>query len=321
MRQSPLQISVIICTRNRAPSLRRALQSLVECEKPDNPEDWEVIIVDNGSSDDTPSLAEMFGATLPLRYVREEQVGLSNARNRGVQEAHGTWILWIDDDVTVESGWLRAYADAIRRHTDAIVLGGSIIVRFEGDPPKWLSTGVRWVQDAYASRPPDRFRGQFFSRGAKPYGANFGLRRAAAQTVPFDTTLGRHPLRPTLGGEETEVIRSVLTGGTGWWVPEASVLHHIDRARQTTDYLWAYFSASGRLSARAWSGLSHGNRWWCFFNAVRLATTNHCAHVVLRLLRHEKYRARTLREAAWNWGYVMGCVDSLKGTQEEPVLV
>jgi glycosyltransferase involved in cell wall biosynthesis len=300
--------SIVICTRNRAAILRRALRSLAECVQPDDRGSWEVIVVDNASTDDTPSVADEFRTQLPLRYVREAELGLSNARNRGVGEARGAWILWIDDDVTVTREWLRAYLTAMQRHADADVLGGPIIVELDGDPPQWLREGVDWVLDAFAGRPPSELHGRFYSSGPKPYGANFALRTAAARGVPFDPALGRHPTRPMMGGEETEVMREMLKHGAGFWVPEAVVLHHIDGARQTARYLHDYFTAAGSQSARSWRQLPTLHRLRQLATAITRTCTHQVRYLVLCLVRDRRYRARALRDAAWNRGYVGGCL-------------
>jgi glycosyltransferase involved in cell wall biosynthesis len=300
--------SIVICTRNRAAILRQALRSLADCLQPDERSAWEVIVVDNASSDDTQSVADEFRTQLPLRYVHEAEPGLSNARNRGVSEARGTWILWIDDDVTVTREWLRAYLTAMHSHSDADVLGGPIIVELDGDPPHWLREGVEWVLDAFAGKPPSELHGRFYSSGPKPYGANFALRTAAARSVPFDPALGRHPLRPTMGGEETEVIRQMLDHGSGWWVPDAVVFHHIDGTRQTARYLDDYFTAAGSQSARSWRQLPGWLRLRKLATAIRRACTNHVRYLLLCLVHDRRHRARALRYAAWNRGYVGGCL-------------
>jgi hypothetical protein len=78
-----LDITVIICTRNRAPQLRQALESAARLRVPDDLK-WELVVVDNGSSDGTAEVAASFKSRLPVRVIREETPGLSNARNRGV---------------------------------------------------------------------------------------------------------------------------------------------------------------------------------------------------------------------------------------------
>jgi glucosyl-dolichyl phosphate glucuronosyltransferase len=303
-----MHVSIVICTRNRARMLRRALWSLAECKKPDGDGSWEVLVVDNASDDDTPSVVDEFRARLPIRYVHEPELGLSKARNRSVKEARGTWILWIDDDVTVCTEWLQGYIEAIQRFPDAVALGGPIIVDLGDDPPAWLIQGLGWVEDAYAGRSPNELRGRFYSAGPKPYGANFGLRYTAARSVPFDTRLGHHPSRPTMGGEETEVIRAVLLHGTGWWVPEAFVTHHIDAARQTARYLKAYFTSAGSMSARSWSMLPMWNRLRELAIAIRRACVNQIRYLLLCIVQDKTYRARALRYAAWNRGYIKGCL-------------
>jgi glycosyltransferase involved in cell wall biosynthesis len=100
--------------------------------------DWEVVVVDNGSTDDTPGVLKSFAGRLPLRNVVETRRGHSPARNRAVDTANGDYLLWTDDDVIVEPGWLAAYADAFARWPQAAVFGGPIRARFDPPPPKWL---------------------------------------------------------------------------------------------------------------------------------------------------------------------------------------
>jgi glycosyltransferase involved in cell wall biosynthesis len=303
--------SVAICTRDRSRMLRRALDSLVACDKPHQA--WELLVVDNGSKDDTGSVVGSFAADLPVRLIREENAGLSNARNRAVREARGEWILWIDDDVTVARQWLVAYARAVVRHTDAGVFGGPIDVRLEGSPPPWLTSGMHWVLDAYAGRSDTDFRGRFHAVGPKPYGANFALRRSVALRFPFDPALGHHPLRPTMGGEETAVIASALSGDSnGWWVPAAKVTHHIDRARQSIDYLRSYYVDAGRLSAvrRREARVTALLR---LSVSVLRAIVNQARYLALQTIGEEHHRVRRLRDAAWNWGYVKGYAIGLGG--------
>ncbi len=301
--------------------LQRALQSLVECEKATGPFSWEVVIIDNDSDDNTQSIVNDYRNNLPVRYIHEKNLGLSNARNRGVQEANGSWILWIDDDVTVSPGWLKAYVHAIKRFPDTTVLGGPIAIRFEGSPPPWLDQGVEWVQDAYAGRLPGKFQAAFYSKGPKPYGANFAIRKSATEDTLFDTSLGHHPLRPTMGGEETEFIRKVLSDSPGWWVSEAVVVHHIDKSRQTIEYIRSYYMNAGLLSARDWKDLSALQRLWKPLVAAARVCTNHARYFILCIVKDDKYRVRALRNAAWNWGYVKGCMGILTGKHKEAVMV
>ena len=257
---SPL-FSVVICTRNRPASLERTLHSLAASARCLEGGRYEVLIVDNGDALDAEGLATRFAAHLPLRVVREPQPGLSVARNTGATEALGEWILWTDDDVSVDPAWLAAYDEAFAQYPEASVMGGPIVPRFEGTPPAWLVAGLAHVRTAFAARDADDIEAVFRADDAIPWGANFATRRAAVRRFPFDADLGRHPERPTGGGEESAVIREILAaGGTGRWLPHAPVLHHIDPARQTPAYLRAYYAELGyrhALASASASGRPH----------------------------------------------------------------
>src|SRR5690242_18074557 len=97
-------ISVVICTRNRAILLSRALTSIVEQAFPSDA--YKIVIVDNGSTDDTPEIRQHFQAAAALRYLREERIGLCVARNTGWSNARGRYIAFFDDDAIAGPTWL-----------------------------------------------------------------------------------------------------------------------------------------------------------------------------------------------------------------------
>ena len=115
--------SVAICTQNRADSLARTLESLcaMRCVPAS---EYEVVVVDNGSTDHTAKVCNEFAARLPIRYFFEEQRGLSVARNRAIREARGRYICWTDDDVTVGPGWLHAYQTSFAKQHSSPLRSG-----------------------------------------------------------------------------------------------------------------------------------------------------------------------------------------------------
>jgi glycosyltransferase involved in cell wall biosynthesis len=247
-----VKLCVVICTRNRAASLGRALDSLA-LALPPRRASWETVVVDNGSSDDTQAVIARFHERLPLRAEIEPEPGISHARNRGVGLADGDYVLWTDDDVTHCRGWLQHYESAFEANPGAAFFGGPIRPRFVGTPPRWLQQGLFSVRSAYAAlevtepaRPLDA------SSASLPYSANMAVRGDVQQRYPFDLRLGRNPHRPLyLSGEETDVLRRIAAdGGTGLWVPEASVEHWIEPARQSPAYLRRYYEGIGYASAR-----------------------------------------------------------------------
>src|SRR5215469_3500479 len=144
-------ITVAICTHNRAESLRRALDSLVAMKVAGDLE-WEVVIVNNNSTDHTDHVIGEYPGRLPIRREFQPQPGHSNARNRAIDAAKGEYIVWTDDDVLVDTNWLKAYAEAFRQWPEAAVFGGRIIPRFEPPAAKWVVESELILEGAYARR-------------------------------------------------------------------------------------------------------------------------------------------------------------------------
>jgi glucosyl-dolichyl phosphate glucuronosyltransferase len=247
----PLDVSIVICTRNRARQLSDVLTSARELIVPRGLA-WEFIVVDNGSSDSTGDVIARFAADLPMRAVREEQPGLSNARNRGVAEARGRYICWTDDDVIIDRNWLSAYVAAFARHPEAAVFGGRVLPVLQPPTPQWFEenrsewplTTLLAMRDFGEADIPVTFEG-----GRTPYGANFAVRTVEQRRHLYDPELGVSPAHKRVG-EETDVIFRILReGGSGWWVPDSKVSHLIPAKRQTMRYVYDYFFLAGETFA------------------------------------------------------------------------
>ena len=145
-----MHFSVIICTRDRAAALHNVLSSIARADRPDL--DWELLVVDNGSTDNTPAVIESFAETLPIRRVYEPKAGLSNARNRGVSEAKGEFILWTDDDVLVRGRWLTAFAEAFQAHSEMAVFGGCILPLYAEPKAHWFIAAEDQLRSLLAHR-------------------------------------------------------------------------------------------------------------------------------------------------------------------------
>lgn len=211
--------------------------------------DWELLVVDNNSSDDTPVVLQDFMSRLPLRCIAELRPGVSYARNTAVAQARGSYMLCTDDDVLVDRHWLEAYVEAFARYGDAAAFGGPILPWFEGEPPQWLRAVFRKVDAAYAARD---FAGgdQPLSDTAMAFGANMAIRTDVLKNYTFDVALGRVQ-EGLLGGEETAMIRAILSAGhAGRWVSAARVEHYIPRARQSAGYLREWYAGYGRTLVR-----------------------------------------------------------------------
>ena len=243
-----MQISVIICTYNRAEILRQTLETFchlhVEASLP-----WELLVVDNNSTDDTHACCEEFARKLPLRYVFEPRQGLNPARNRGIKEARGDLLAFADDDVDVDPHWLDALHDAATRHPDAGFFGGRILPRWGIEPPHWLQTHsaslLKGVMAHFDLGPEERFHeGSFF-------GANMAFRKSIFDADGnFREDLDRKK-NTLIHGGETELMRRLLAGGhRGLYVPTALVHHRIPASRMTESYVRNWFIGHGITKVR-----------------------------------------------------------------------
>ena len=139
-----MNITVILCTYNRCQSLAKALASAAALRVPESVE-WEVLVVDNNSRDQTCEVVREFGNRYPgrFRYLFEPQPGKSYALNSGIREARGTVLAFMDDDVTVEPSWL-ANLTATLHSGEWAGAGGRVLPEKNFSPPRWLSlTGPR----------------------------------------------------------------------------------------------------------------------------------------------------------------------------------
>ena len=232
-----MDLSIVICTWNRARLLEQALRS-VEVALARAASRVEVIVVNNNCTDATDEILQNFSQRLPLRRVFEPHPGLSHARNTGVSAAVGDYILWTDDDVTVDPAWISAYEAATHEHPEAAFLGGPIELAFDGEPPRWLREALPEIKQIYAARNLGCSERPISRTQDLPFGANYAIRTRDQRTMAYDARLGRQPGNYWLAGEESMLLEHLLqNGATGWWVPGASVVHRIPQERQSIAYL------------------------------------------------------------------------------------
>jgi len=240
-------ISICICTYNRSERLRRTLGSLAR-QTNVNLSTVEVLIVNNNCTDNTPNVVDLFRERLPIRGVTETRQGLAHARNRALAECRGDVIVFTDDDVRLEPGWLAAYQDAIRRFPDADYFGGRILPDWGQAKPRWIKDkalplidGVLvWFDHGAETRP-------LWTTEEPPWGASFAMRRRLFEKIGlFRVDLGTGGL--ALGrGEETEfLMRAKDAGARGVYVGEAVCLHAYDPKRLTLAALYRHGIACAR---------------------------------------------------------------------------
>jgi glycosyltransferase involved in cell wall biosynthesis len=243
-----MKVTLAICTWNRASLLDQTLGSISRLRIPAGIE-WEVLVVNNNSSDRTDEVVAGWQGQLPIRPLQEARSGKSHALNLAVQEATGDYILFTDDDVLVDSEWLSAYCVAFRRHPEAAVFGGPIVPWFAGRPPVWLTRTIHKIGFAYAQLDLGERPIQLGGHDV-PLGANMAIRMQEQRRHRYDPALGPRP-GSELRGEEVTLIKSMLAeGSSGWWVPEARVRHYIPENRQTVTYVRRWYQGWGNYLAQ-----------------------------------------------------------------------
>lgn len=228
-----MDFSVIVCTYNRARNLPACLGRL---EVQDTPEGlgWEVLVVDNNSTDDTHEVVAALSrrGPVPVRYCFEAAQGLNNARNRGIKESTSRFFAFIDDDILVAPGWLRAIARALADN-DADAVGGRIYLQDHANLPGWVRAnpemlgflGFRDLGDE-----PLWMDG----KSSAPFGGNMAFHRRVVERVGlFDPRYGRKGSGEERGGlfkgAETEYFyRLGEAGARMLYAPDAVVYHRVE---------------------------------------------------------------------------------------------
>ncbi len=260
-----MKISVAICTWNRSRLLKQTLEHLARMRLPEGI-DWELIIVDNRSEDDTREVIQQFEGQLPIVYVFEPVQGHSRSRNAAIGRASGDLMVWTDNDVIVDPGWLASHLAGAEKHLSADFFGGRIEPVFELERPEWLTATWDKCQPVYATRDlgDSEFR---LAEGQFPYGANFAIRTAVQRQFLFDESAGRQA-DGMLGEDEVGVLRRVEAAGHhGVWLPEASLQHFIPADRATPEYVGSYFFGQGRANVLK-GRPTMDSRWHAFRVAV-----------------------------------------------------
>ena len=271
-------VSVVLCTFNRAHLVTGAIEALLR-QTPGTP-DYEVLVVDNNSSDGTRAAVSRLLDHPRLRYLYEPEQGLSTARNRGIAAARGAVIAFTDDDVRVDPTWVSRIAALFDGFPAVGFAGGRVLPVWDHEPPAWL--------DAAGHAPlalVDYGDERRFIDPAQPLclvGANLSIRRAAIDAVgPFSTHV--QLLGDDAGSTEDQEIelRLLRAGFAGLYDPGLVVRTHVPPDRLRRRYHREWHVGHGRHFARMREPS---------FEGTRLAPFGIPAHV---------YRAAITETLAW----------------------
>jgi glycosyltransferase involved in cell wall biosynthesis len=255
-------LSVIVPTRNRAERLELALRSLARQSLPAS--SFEIIVVDNGSSDRTREVVAEFEKTVGgIHYIYEASPGLHVGRHHGLRTALGDILVFVDDDIEAFPTLLSSINAAFENYKVALV-GGKCLPKYEGRVPEWLS--AMWIPNSRGERSIGYLSLIDLGELPKPvnplliFGCNFSIRRSLLVEAG-----GFHPdglpekLTCFRGDGETYVSRYLAKRGyTAYYHPKASVYHHVPQNRMTIEYFRQRAYNEGISSSYAKIRSSHG---------------------------------------------------------------
>lgn len=227
-------VSAIICTHNRSQYLGAAIDSALGQDYPE----FEVIVVDNASSDRTKQVVEERLSNPRLKYIYEPTTGLSVARNTGAKAAQGEILAYLDDDAQASPTWLTVLCSAYQQNEQLVIAGGKVTLLWPPGVtvPNWLSPELAGNLGAYdlgekivyIDRP-----------GLTPRGLNYSIRRSFLEEIGgFNVNLGRIG-KKLLSNEELYVTELALKSGKQVaYLPDALVAHNVAPERLKKSWFW-----------------------------------------------------------------------------------
>ena len=246
-------ITLIIGTSNREKYIGPLLDSIAKNDYPTA--DYEIVLVDNNCTDNTHGVCEQFTVAHPevtLRYVVEPEQGLSAARNKGIKEAKGDIIIYVDDDALVDSDYIRIYAEHFATQPETMAAGGPIEPLYETKEPSWMSPYTKALLTAWMNYGTQV---REYPNGRYPGGGNAAYRKEVFERVGlFNTELGRKG-NLLLASEEKDIFDKMKALGMKVLYLPTPVLHHcIPQAKLEEDYfnrLTLQIGRSERMRTRA----------------------------------------------------------------------
>lgn len=250
-------ISVIICTYNRDKYIYNLLCSIAKNRFSYGK--YEIVLIDNNCSDNTPEECRRFSTNYPevnFRYLVETNQGLSFARNRGIVEALGNILIYVDDDATVNELFLETYYNFFEQHLDIAAAGGAVIPHYETSEPKWISYYTKRLITGYLylGNSEKEFQGSLF-----PGGGNAAYRSGIFTKIGnFNTSLGRKG-DSLIGAEEKDLFcRMRQNNMRFFYLPNAILYHSIPESKLSNDYFDKLTFSIGRSEKMRTLAISRG---------------------------------------------------------------
>lgn len=244
-------ISVVLCCHNSAKRLPETLGHLAR-QQAQSGLIWEILVIDNASTDDTCVTVHQFATqypTLPIRVVNEARLGQTYARQRGIVEALHEIILFVDDDNWLAPDYLAVLAETLRDHPEIAALGGMSTACCEGPEPAWLSKYQGWYAVTGASSGSELLKEENFLWTAGAAFRRSAINRADSLGLPYLMSGRRGDSLD--GGEDQELCHLIrMSGGRLFRHSGLYFRHYLPQGRLTWQYLRRLHYAAGVVSVR-----------------------------------------------------------------------
>jgi len=254
-------LTVLLATRNRAQILHDVLESYCHLETP--PAGWKLVVVDNGSTDQTPGVIDSFRGRLPLHSVVESKLGKNHALNTGLGFIEGDLVVFTDDDAFPRADWLVQLRKAADRQLEYSIFGGAVAPRWEIAPPSW----IEWVHRGPVFTLTDPSQTDGLIAPYLVFGPNMAIRASIFQSgVRFDRFIGPQGSDYPMGSETELVLRLDRLGHQAWYVGAAVVEHLIREEQLQSSWVmkravrygrgfYRLYYADGTFEGRLWMGI------------------------------------------------------------------
>jgi L-malate glycosyltransferase len=298
-----------MATRNRAQTLGAVLASYAHLQEPKS--GWKLIVIDNGSKDETLDVLSSFKQTLPLEVMEEPKPGKNSALNAGLTRIEGDLTVLTDDDAFPHPDWLVQIRKVAIEHPGFSIFGGTILPRWEVQPPSW----IRWVTDptpTYATHKSDPRPGPVFtltdpSAEDGPispllvFGPNMTIRSRIFQSgVCFDTSIGPNGSNYAMGSETELILRLHRQGHRAWHAKGAVVEHFIREEQLTVEWVLRRAIRFGRGCFR----MAPNPRQW--FGIPRYLLREIPKEAFLMASAALTFRSKARFRAKWRLNYLLG---------------
>ncbi len=294
------KISVIICSYNRQDYIIEAIDSLYHQTIPRS--EYEVIVVDNNSKDNTAEVVPSYISAHPdynIRFMNEAEQGASWARNTGAKHAHSPLLVFMDDDAVAEKEFLKNILRFFEQHPDATGLGGRIIPRYIPEEPKWMSYYVSALVGNFDYNDAVTV----FADGRFPLESNMVVRKEDFDAIQgFNTSLPGVKGTLRIGGEGKDFFYRLMALNKKIYYDPSVIVHHVVEVKKLTpEYMY-----------RVASGIGRGERVrmkskWAFFKKTIEYLYKFAGSIVLGILYALKGKP------AQTWPVIKFRIDALKG--------